>query len=148
MYTGIDEVEIIATIISNKKETLYKSSYTIKVESINNSKKYYGTNLIIYASKDINLNYGDKIKLHGKFNFASEAKNYKEFDYREFLKTKNIYGILNVDEIEFLNKNNLSFISIWSNNIREKIKENLKSILRDKSEIALGILIRRYFRDR
>lgn len=145
LYTGLDEVEVVATIISNKKETSYKSSYTIKVESINKNRKYFGNNLIIYAEKDANLNYGDKIIINGTFEFASNARNYKAFDYREFLKTKNIYGILNVDKIKVLNNNNLSFISIWSNQIREKIKYNLKIILDNKSDIVIGILLRRYF---
>ena len=52
LYEGINNVEIIGTIISEKKELEYKEKYTIKVEKINGDKKYKNTKLIIYTKSN------------------------------------------------------------------------------------------------
>jgi len=145
LYKDKENVKIIGTVISDKNEKSYKASYTIKVNSINNDRKYKGTNLIIYVPKEITLKYGDKIELTGEYKKANENTNYKLFNYKEYLKTKNIYGIVNVDKLKVLNENNLNKVVIMLNDIRAKIKYNLKVILKEESKIAIGILIRRYF---
>lgn len=137
MYQGIEDVKVIATIISERKETLYKVSYTVKVESINGNKKYKGTNLIVYLPKNQNLEYGDKIVIDGTYEKAKQASNYKAFDYREYLKTKNVYGILNAEKVSVLKKNNLNSFMIIINSIRMKIKENLKEILGEEAKTAI-----------
>ncbi len=141
-------MQVTGIVITNRKETTYKASYTVRVESVNNN-KFKGTNLIIYTSKDTNLEYGDKIILKGTFKRAKNATNYMAFDYREYLKIKNIYGIVNVDgEVKVLAKNKLNPVLICINNIRNRIKSNLKEILGDESKVAIGILLRRYERNR
>lgn len=137
MYQGIEDVKVIATIISERKETSYKVSYTVKVESINGNKKYKGTNLIVYLPKNQNLEYGDKIVIDGTYEKAKQASNYKAFDYREYLKTKNVYGILNAEKVSVLKKNNLNSFMIIINSIRMKIKENLKEILGEEAKTAI-----------
>lgn len=136
LYNGLENIQCIATVISGGKETSYKASYTVKVESINDDKKYEGTNLIIYTSKSKKLEYGEKIIIEGTYTKAKAVTNYKAFDYREYLKTKNVYGILNVKNISTLKKNNLDFISMKVNEIRTNIKENLQEILGKESEVT------------
>ena len=63
LYEGINNVEIIGTIISEKKELEYKEKYTIKVEKINGDKKYKNTKLIIYTKSNKKIEYGKKIKI-------------------------------------------------------------------------------------
>ncbi len=144
LYQDVDTAQVVGTIISDKKETTYKTSYTIKVDSINNSRKYKGTNILIYLPKNIMLDYGDKISLNGNYERANVATNYKGFDYREYLKQKNIYGIVHADEVRVLEKNNLNCVKIIFNNIRTKIKLNLKEVLGEESKVTIGILLRRY----
>ena len=142
-------MKIVGTVISERKYTAYKASYTIKVENVNGNRKYKGTNLIIYTSKKQDFKYGDMILLNGTFEKANEATNYKAFDYREYLKTKNVYGIVNAeDETKVLKEKNLNLALILINNIKTKIKSNLKEILGEEAKIAIGILLRRYIRNR
>ena len=44
----------------------YKNKFNIKVESVNNDKKYKNTNLIVYAKQSKKIEYGQKIKLNRK----------------------------------------------------------------------------------
>lgn len=153
LYNGIEDIQIVGVVITDRKETTYKASYTVEVEELHilqnnknhSSRKFKGTNLIIYTSKDNNLEYGDKVILNGTFERAKSATNYKAFDYREYLKIKNIYGIVNVEgEVKLLEKNKLNPVLISINNIRNKIKSNLKEILGEEANVAIGILLRRY----
>lgn len=136
LYQGIENVKVVGTIISDKKETSYKASYTIEVESVNSSNIFKGTNLIIYVPKSNKLEYGDKIILNGIYQKASTARNYKAFDYREYLKIKNVYGIVNVEEVKVIQKNNLNFVMMGINHLRQKIKSNLREILGEESKLA------------
>lgn len=63
LYKNVQKINLVGTIISSPKETEYKNSYTLKVESINGNKKYKNTNLIIYTKKDIKLEYGRRIEI-------------------------------------------------------------------------------------
>ena len=136
LYEGIHKVKVIGTVISDRKETTYKSSYTIKVESVNSNYKFDGTNLIIYASKKESLEYGDKVTINGIYEKASTAKNYKAFDYREYLKSKNVYGIVNAEDIKVIKKSNLNFVLMGINNLRISIKSNLQKILGEEAKIT------------
>ena len=145
LYKNIEDVKIVGTIISEKRETEYKASYTIKVETINNNTKFENTKLLIYIPKNVMLDYGDKAVLDGSYEKAKEATNYKGFNYREYLKQKDIYGIAKVENVEIIKKDNLNKIQLNINKIRNKIKSNLKQILGEEANVTIGILLRRYF---
>jgi len=136
LYNGISKTNIIGTIITNEEETEYKKVYTIKVESINNNNKYKGTNLILYTSKKAEFEYGDLVTISGIYEKASTRTNYKAFDYREYLKQKNIYGIVNLEEGYVIKKNNMNHIFIVFNKIKVKIKTNLKYMLAEEASLA------------
>ena len=94
VYSRFSKKEIIATVVSSKKETEYKEIYKIRLEkcSINFL-------LRVAKNKEINLQYGDKIKINGEFSVPEEARNYVGFNYKQYLKTKKIYGIFESDNI-------------------------------------------------
>lgn len=85
----------------------YKTSYNLKVESINQKSKFKNTNIIIYVKNGEKIEYGDKIKFKGDYNKPSRATNYKGFDYANYLKTKYIYRYSNSKRIT---KNNRKII--------------------------------------
>lgn len=63
--------------------------------------------------------------------------NYKDFNYREYLKTKYIFGIVNGKKIEKISeKTYLNPILIFSNNLKIKIENNLDKILGEDAKIA------------
>lgn len=138
IYNNFNKTEIIATVVSNKKESEYKNNYEIKLE------EYIGIKLIlrISKSKDINLNYADKIKVKGEYILPEQSRNYGGFNYKEHLRTEGIYGIFEADKIEVLKNKNLNFIAIFTNNLKQKIITNINKILpQDTKELFLGILI-------
>ena len=141
----IEKVKIIATVISDKNEGKYKDIYTIKVDSVNDSKKYYGTKLILYVPKSIVLEYGNYVIIDGIYQKANVAKNYGAFDYREYLKVKNVYGTISANDIDVIKQKDLNFIFIYINDIRMTIKENIMKIMGEEGNIAIRYFISEIF---
>ena len=144
IYKEIPEnITTIATLVSEPKETEYYYSYEIKI----NNKKF-----IMYVKKDNpqKLKYGMKIILKGEYIEPEEDKNYKGFNYKEYLKTKKIYGSFKAEKINIIEENNVNFILKISNDTRNKVIEIAKKILPEKTEgLLIGILIgeRKYISD-
>ena len=116
----------MAVVISEPEDKEYKYRYTIRIESVienvnakyklsdnnilsndniyneNTENTYKGIKLIL----DVKLKnqkyipkFGDKIILNGNVQIPNTSRNYKGFDYRQYLKTKKIYGIIGVEHI-------------------------------------------------
>lgn len=138
IYNEFRKKQVIATVVSDKKESEYNNNYKIKVE------KYRNTYFIlrIPKNKKISLNYGDKIQINGKYIVPETSRNYRGFNYKKYLKTQKVYGIFKADNMKILNANNLSRIELFSNYIKQKTIYNMNKILpKDTSQLFLGILI-------
>ena len=137
VYNNLKNKEFVATIISDKKESEYSNTYLIKVEEL---KAKFLIRISKQYSKDIE--YGDKIKFLGEYTVPEISRNYKGFNYREYLKTQGIYGILKTNKIEIIKHNNLSKINLFAYKVKHKIINNIQKILPyDTKDLFLGILI-------
>lgn len=137
VYNNLTSKEFVATIISYKKESKYSNTYLIKVEELK-------ANFLIRISKQYSkdIEYGDKIKFFGEYTTPEIARNYKGFNYRKYLKTQGIYGILKASKIEVIKHNNLSKINLFAYKVKHKIINNIQKILpHDTKDLFLGILI-------
>lgn len=148
LYKNINEVELIGTIISNKKEKEYNDEYIIKIDMCNKSRKFNNTKLIIKIKKQKNkinnIKYGDKIILKGIFEQPTAQRNYKGFNYKEYLKSIEIYGIVysNINQIKLIKENNINIISSIANTITNKAKDNIvKRFPEESAQLIMGILL-------
>ena len=111
-----------------------------KVKIINS--KYKNTYLYIY-SKEISMEYGDKIAFEGKFSQPEKHSNYKGFDRFEYYKTLKTYGTVKCKNVKVLSKNNGNIIRkstfFLVSNIKHRIeKSNLEN---DEKALLEGILL-------
>ena len=146
-YKNIEEITAVATIVGNPKEKEYKTTYKIKVESVNGNRKYKNTYLqleIKKAKNGITYKYGQKLLIAGTFKEADGKRNNSGFDYKEYLKINKMHGIITAkqESIKVLKEKNLNIILININKCSNKIKENANKLF-DKNEANLlsGILI-------
>ena len=137
-----ERVSFVSTVISDKKEEKYYNVYTVKViyavkqnKKIMINKKF----LIKVKNKKENLNYGDKIAFVGEFEKATSRSNYKGFSYEEYLKSKGVYGTINIsyEEITVIRKNNINIISRLANNFRKEIIKRMNYLLKDDTKDTL-----------
>lgn len=125
-------IDIEAVVISEPEAGDYYNQYQIKSEN----KKF-----ILYTANK-NLKYGMRIKVEGDFLKPEGKRNYKGFDYKQYLKTQKIYGSIKSNSIEILSENNVNIILKASNKVRNKIIEISNQILPDETQALLpGILI-------
>ena len=138
-----DEISIIGTIVSDPQEKEYKTKYILKIDTINSNKKYKNTKVILYTKNGKEtLKYGDKIELVGNFKLAQERRNPGGFDYRFYLKTKKIYGIVTTKNTKRLKENNVNIISMIANKTANVIKNQSKKLLENKKAcLLIGLLI-------
>lgn len=142
-YNNIPEtISGQAIIIRKVTEKEYNFLYTIKMKYGNYKNKKFI--LSVKKDKDNVLEYGDLVELKGEYIAPSESRNYKGFNYKEYLKTKKTYGIIRTDNnsIKVIEKKKLNVMLIISNNIRNSIIKKTDKILPDKtSKLLIGILL-------
>ena len=130
----------IAVVIKGPIEEEYNYKYTVKLRT----GKYKNKKFIVYINKKNKklFEYGDLINIKGEYSAPEIARNYKGFDYSQYLKTLNIYGIINIEEAKLVNKNQLFKILISINNIKESMIDNAnKNMPQRTANLLLGILI-------
>ena len=114
--------------------------YIIKIES----GEYRGKRFYLYTNKNNILKYGDLIEINGEYIIPSKARNYKGFDYREYLKTKKIYGSIKTEnnQIRIIERNKLNPILMFSNKVRSYIVDASNKLVSQRtSGLLAGILL-------
>ena len=135
--SGQESLNLTGIIISEKQEKQYYNKYKIKVKYNKQNLRFY-----ITTKKDIKLEYGDKITFSGTYTKPEVQRNYKGFDYSEYLKQLKIYGTIKCDKIKVLGKNQSNKMFQISNQISNKIISNTKKVFKDEtSSILLGLIL-------
>lgn len=137
MLTNQENIKLVGVITSKREEKQYYNKYKVQIKYNNTKMRFY-----VITNKDEILEYGDKIIFSGTFIKPEIQRNYKGFDYSQYLKQLKIYGNIKGEKIEIVNKNQANKILQISNKISSKIISNIKSILDEKtSSILLGIIL-------
>lgn len=145
LFLDITDIKCIAQIVDVQEESDYYYNYIIKIKSSDNNFK--NTKLLLKVKKDEEcepLKNGDLIKVLGIYERPSVRRNYKGFDYSQYLKTKDIYGIYKTEmnNISLIEKNTLSVYKMWITNLRNILKNNILKLLSDDSEgVAIALLL-------
>lgn len=144
LYKNIGNTSGEAIVVSNKTEKEYEDVYKIKIAQINNEAKYKNTYLYLKVPKKLQeeLEYGDRIKFKGEFINPDVARNENGFNYKEYLKTKKIYGSIKTEEIDLINKNEGNILFVFFNKLSNKIGKNIEKIMdTTTSSLMKGILL-------
>lgn len=144
LYKDEQSLKGEAIVLSDKIEKENYFIYKAKVLYANNSNQYKNTYLYLRINKKSTkkLEYGDKVSFIGEFIEPNSKRNYKGFDYKEYLKTLGIYGSLKTKEINILEKNKVNFAFNFAHKVSNSIKQKIED-LTDKNNASLikGILL-------
>ncbi len=134
LYSNLigQDVEIQGKIVSEEKE-----KYKLKITS----KKY--KNMYLYLKCKEKLEYGNEVKIYGKYEIPNQASNYKGFNYRNYLKTLKIAGTIKSQKIEVIKKESIDFFCCKINELSTILKNRIEKLALEKEEkaILLGILL-------
>lgn len=144
---GEEEVQIVGTIISNPNKQDYKTTYLLKVESMNHNSSYQNTNLLLHIKNEKNANeysYGNQITFVGSLKEVAGQRNEGGFDYKNYLKTQKIHAIIETkkSKVKLIKEKNVAWLFQIVNTMACKIEEKAYQLL-EKQEASLltGILI-------
>lgn len=133
-----EEFNIYGIIVSEKEETEFYNKYIIKSTSENSK----GKKFILYTNKDNIFKYGDWLKVEGEFTEPEKARNYKSFNYNEYLKIKKIYGSIKAKEINLVKEKMGNIIFSASNKVKNNIIKKAKQLLpEEESGILIGLIL-------
>lgn len=145
---GGENCIIKGTVINVLKSDEYSQQYVLKVESINNSKKYKNKRILVTEKRakehsDDTL-FGSYVSIDGKIEEADSSRNPKGFNYNEYLRSQKIYGIvyLKSSNVKVLRENNVgAYVSII-NTLKKRIIKNIHSFLpRESADICSAIVM-------
>ena len=140
LYSKINNEEFIGEIVSIKEEKEYINSYIIKIIEVNGKTKFKISKLILYTDLNTEYKYGDIVKINGEYRNAQERTNYKGFNYRQYLKQKNIFGILNSEKSKKIDEKKSVFSLL--NNLNESLSSCLDSTFsKEESGILKAMLL-------
>lgn len=101
-------------------------------------------NILIIAPKEIDISYGDLLKVNGVIetpqNFLTEVG--KEFNYKRYLANKDVYYLIKYPQIEIVSSDHGHKIKTILFNIRNSFVRNIEKVLiPPKSSLANGLLV-------
>ena len=132
-----ENLNLTGIIIGEKQEKRYYNKYIVEAKYNNKNLKLY-----IYTKKDIELNYGDKIAFSGTYTRPEKQRNYKGFDYSQYIKQLKVYGTIRCEKIQFIKNNQGNGIFKISNQILERIVSRTKKVLNEETaSILLGLIL-------
>lgn len=141
VYKNTKNIENVkAVILKGPIENEYTYKYIVKAKTGQLKNKKF----IIYINKNNNklFKYGDLIKIQGEYSSPQTARNYRGFDYSKYLKILKIYGIIKIEEANLLKENDLNFVLISINNLKQKMIDHAnKNMPQKTANLLLGLLI-------
>lgn len=142
-YKNVSQEKFVAIVKSSPKIKKYYTQYKVKIESINKDKKYKNTYLYLNLKNNSNIKYGSIIEFEGEFIVPEVQRNYKGFNYKEYLKSIGIYGSVKSDNVKVIGSKNLGIVKTLANYVSSKIKENISYHIQDEDNrnLLLGILL-------
>ena len=127
-------------------EVRYSTSknYRFYIDIKNNSKELNTKSLQRLKNNTIaNLEFGDKVKIKGKFIKPEKHTNYKGFDYNDYLKQKDILGTIEVQKKKKKEEDKTlknKFINLINNYV-QTLKNKTYSILPENiASLFIGIV--------
>jgi len=140
-YPESTEFTAVAKVVSLKTEKEKSNSYIIKIMN-SNIQGTKNTKIILYTGKSENLEYGDIVEISGNFSKAEVARNYKGFNYRNYLKQSKIYGSIYCKTVKVLGHRQNLLEKIFA--LKTKLYDVLDNLYKEDSNAFLkGILLRR-----
>lgn len=137
LYQDGENIQITGIVVSQKVEKQYYDLYQVKLLDSKPFRLY-----IQVSKKSKELEYGDKVRLQGKYSKPSEQRNYGGYDDKQYLKTLKIVGRVKVNQVEIIAKKQINGILQFANNMNLKIKEKIKpTFAEEKLAILKGLLL-------
>ena len=138
-YIDVSNINATAIVKSPIKEKEYGNQFEVEILESNNFRKIENTKLIVTDMTKYTLEYGDIIELSGEYEDITSYKNRGTYNYKQALKSKNIYGKLQAKNINKI-RNKKTFYKYFVE-LNRCIKEKFEKNFSDKTSSILKALV-------
>lgn len=136
MPDRIENINCIAEIIELKEEKDMLDKYILKIIKDDKNEILKNKKVITYIDKENTFFAGDIIYIKGSFELPEEARNFYGFNNRNYLKQKEIYGNVEIENIEYI-KCEKDFYYVLGK-IKFSILTKIEKIYKEKYKDVLG----------
>ena len=138
MYFSEEEIQEYCVVIGGKEEKEYKNLYKVKIVNSKN-KKRNGTRLYLRVDKKADIELGDMLFVKGSYIEPDVDRNERGFNYKEYLKSIGIYGTIEVDKYNVIEKEKIDKFLMYTNALKQRLKSNIEQVI--KKEENKNLLI-------
>lgn len=121
-----------------KSQKSIKTYIKVKVINSENSARN-GTKLYIRVNRQANIEIGDMLVIDGTYVEPDVARNERGFNYKEYLKTLEIYGTVEINHYKVIKKGRINKLILYTARLKEILKSNISKVI--KKEENKNLLI-------
>ena len=148
-YNRIRTCNIVGIVVDEPKNEEYSQHYTVKVIKLNNKNNYKNTRVLVkqkLGKKGKNrIRYGDIVMIkYGEYTEASSSRNHKGFNYRNYLRAKKVYGIINAEgnNVSRIKEKQINWFDYSMHTINRSVRNKIYRILPSKAaDICSAIIL-------
>ena len=129
IYEAKGEIEEHCIVIAEKEPKEYKDLYKVKIVNSKNSARN-GTKLYIRVNKKANIEGGDMLLINGTYLEPDVARNERGFNYKEYLKTLEIYGTVEINHYKVIKKGRINKLILYTARLKEILKSNISKVIK------------------
>ena len=129
IYEAKGEIEEHCIVIAEKEPKEYKDLYKVKIVNSKNSARN-GTKLYIRVNKKANIEVGDMLLINGTYLEPDVARNERGFNYKEYLKTLEIYGTVEINHYKVIKKGRINKLILYTARLKETLKSNISKVIK------------------
>ena len=129
IYEEKGEIEEHCIVIAEKEPKEYKDLYKVKIVNSKNSARN-GTKLYIRVNKKANIEVGDMLLINGTYLEPDVARNERGFNYKEYLKTLEIYGTVEINHYKVIKKGRINKLILYTARLKEILKSNISKVIK------------------
>ena len=138
IYKPEEEIAEHCIVIAEKEPKEYKDLYKVKVINSKDSARN-GTKLYIRVNKQANIEVGDMLVINGIYVEPDVARNERGFNYKEYLKTLEIYGTVEINQYNVLKKGKINKLILYTARLKEILKNNISKVIKKEENKNLII---------
>ena len=147
-YNNIEECQITGTIVKELKSDNTSKKYIVRINDVNGNFNYKNTRVIIVEKCnkkfESTTSYGNLVSIYGNFKIADTSRNYKGFDYNQYLRSQKIYGTITTtsDKVKIYKLSNVSKYNKLLHSLYDLAEKNIYKILpKQTADLCVAIIL-------
>lgn len=141
-FTG-STITTYGIVADEPVKTEYGQRFTLKSVYYVNNNKLYKTNekLLVYGKEDMNVEFGDKVKIDAELDKVAKARNFGDFDFDKYYQSKNIFMKAYPKHLTRLATDSAGIFGQLLYNCRQRVKQAIYKAMPNREAAILYAIL-------